>query len=133
MELDFTNSLVPIYYSKLWDTNYVARFYDICEHFLGSIYFSIFKKEAHAFSAEGRNFIATMGDWYVGESFCYIRILGSNTVHMLPRIVSDRFVLEEAAFHTVMNGVYKKLVVPKKNDWPKFPLNLGLLAIPTST
>ena len=89
---------VPIYYSELWDTNYAARFYDICEHFLSSIYFSIFKKEAPAFSAEARNFFATMGDWYVGECFLYIGIWGGNTVHMLPRIFPDRLVLEEVAF-----------------------------------
>ena len=53
---------VPIYYSELWDMNYVSRFYDICEHFLGSIYFSIFKKEAPAFSVKVRAFIAAMGD-----------------------------------------------------------------------
>ena len=34
---------MPIYYSELWDTNYAPRFYDICQHFLGTIYFLIFK------------------------------------------------------------------------------------------
>ena len=76
---------VPIYYSTLWDTNYAAMFYDICEHFFGGIYFSIFKQEALAFPAEARTFISIMGDWYVGESFLYIRIWGSNTVPMLPK------------------------------------------------
>ena len=124
---------MPIYYSELWDTNYAAKFYDICEHFLSSIYFSIFKKEAPAFSAEATILIATMGDWYVGESFSYIRILGGNTIHMLPKIVPDKLVLEEVSFWTVIDGVYKKLVAPKRKGWPKFPLNLGSLVIPTST
>ena len=52
---------------------------------------------------------------------------------MLPRIVPDRLVLEEVAFHTVTDGVYKKLVGPKKMGWPKFRLNLGSLIIPNST
>ena len=73
-----------------------------------------------------------MGDWYVGENFSYIRIWGSNTVHMLPRIVLDRLVLEEVVFQIVNNGVYRKLIGPKKKSWPKFPLNLGSLVIPTS-
>ena len=112
--------LVPIYYSKLWDTNYAARLYDICEHFLTSIYFSIFEMEAPAFSTEARNFIATMGDWYVGELFSYIKIWDGNTIHMLTRIVHNRLVLEEVAFHTVTNGVYKKLVALKEKAGPNY-------------
>ena len=94
----FSAPPVPIYYSKLWDTNYAPKFYDICEHFLSNIYFSIFKKEAPVFLAEATVLIATMGDWYVGESFSYIRIWGSKTIHLLPKIVPDRLVLEEVAF-----------------------------------
>ena len=74
-----------------------------------------------------------MGDWYVGESFLYIIISGGNIVHMLPKIVPDRLVIEEVSFQTITNGVYKKLVGPKRKGYPKFPLNLGLLAIQTST
>ena len=81
--------------------NYPSRFYDICEHFLGNIYFSIFKKEALTFSAEARTFISTMGGWYVGESFSYIIIWGRNIVHMFPNIVPDRLVIEEVSFHTI--------------------------------
>ena len=73
-------------------------FYDICEHFLGSIYFTIFKEEYPAFSKEARTFIATMGDWYVGESFSYIRIWGSNNVYLLPKIDSNMLVIEEVSF-----------------------------------
>ena len=95
--------------------------------------FSIFKKEDPAFSANATTLIATMGDWYVGESFSYIRIWGSNTIHMLPKIVPNRLVLEEVAFQTVNDGVYMRLIGPKKKAWPKFPLNLGSLVIPTLT
>ena len=90
-----------IYHSELWDRNYVARFYDICESFLDWVYFLIFNKEAPAFSPKEKSLIATMGDWYVGESFTYIRIYGSNVVHMLPKVVPDRMVLEEISFQTV--------------------------------
>ena len=34
---------------------------------------------------------------------------------------------------TVTDSVYKKLVPPKRKGWPKFPLNLGSLDVPTST
>ena len=116
MEVEFFGSLGVHYYSELWDTNYAPRFYDICQHFLSTIYFSIFKKEALAFSPEATALISTMGDWYVGEYFSYIRIWGSKTVHMLPRIVPDRLVLEEVAFQTVNHGVYRKLIGPKKKS-----------------
>ena len=109
---------VHIYHAKLWDTNYVARFYEICEKFLGRIYFLIFKMEAPTFFPEARTLIATMGDWYVGESFAYIIVWGSCSAHMLPKVVHDRLVIEEISFHIV---------------WPKFPHNLGPLSIPTST
>ena len=101
----FSAPPVPIYYSELWDTNYAPRFYDICQHFLGTIYFSIFNKEAPPFSPEATGLIGTMGDWYVGEYFLYIIIWGSNTIHMLPKIVPNRLVLEEVAFQTVNDGV----------------------------
>ena len=92
---------VHIYHSKLWDTNYVTRFYDICESFLNRVYFLIFNKEALAFSPEAKSLIANMGDWYVGESFTYIRVFGSNAAHMLPKVVPDRLVLEDISFQTV--------------------------------
>ena len=111
---------VPIYYSALWDTNYAAMFYDICEHFTGSIYFMIFKRESLAFSKESRAFIFTMGDQYVGELFSHIRIWGGNTIHMLPKIVPNRLVIEEVTFHTVTDGVYKKLVAPKRKGCLSF-------------
>ena len=52
---------------------------------------------------------------------------------MLPKIVPDKLVLEEVSFWTVIDGVYKKLVAPKRKCWPKFPLNLGSLVIQNST
>ena len=63
----------------------------------------------------------------------HFHIFKSNTVHMLPKIVLERLFNEEVSFHTVTDGVYKKLVGPKKKGWPKFPLNLRPLVVPTST
>ena len=83
---------VHIYHSELWDTNYVTRFYDIYESFLGRVYFLIFNKETPTFSPEAKTLIDTMGYWYVSESFAYIRIFGSNAAHMLPKVVPDRLV-----------------------------------------
>ena len=85
---------IHIYHAELWNTNYVTKFYDICENFLGWVYFLIFKKEAPAFSPKSKNIIATMGDWYVSESFSYIRVFGISTSHMIPKVVTNRLVLE---------------------------------------
>ena len=98
---------------------------------MGSSYFKIFKVEAPAFSAEATTLIATMGDWYVGESFSYIRVWGGNIVHMLPKIVHDRLFLEELSFQNVTDCVYRKLVACKRKSWPKFPLYLGSLVYST--
>ena len=96
----------------------MARFYDICESFLGRVYFLIFNKEAPAFSPKEKALIGTMGDWYVGEYFTYIRVYGRNTAHMFPNVVPDRLVLEELSLQIVTEGIYKKCVVPKRNIWP---------------
>ena len=82
-----------IYHSKLWDTNYVIRFYDICESFLGWVYFLIFNKEDPAFSPEAKALIATMGYWYVRESFTYIMVFGISVAHMFSKVMPDRLVL----------------------------------------
>ena len=74
-----------------------------------------------------------MGDWYVRESFSYIIIWGRNNVNIFPKIVPNMLVIEEVSFQTVTNGVYKKIVGPKTKSWPKFPLDIGQLVIPTST
>ena len=63
----------------------------------------------------------------------YIRIFSSNATHMLPKVVPDRLVLEEISFQMVTEGNYKKCTAPKRKVWPKFPLTLGSLSIPTST
>ena len=47
-------------------------------------------------------------------SHFHILELGRNIVHMLPKIVPDRLVLEEVSFQNVTDGVYKKLVSPKR-------------------
>ena len=93
----------------------------------------IFKGDAPTFSERARALISLMGDWYVGEYFSYIWIWGSNTVHLLARIVPDRMVVQEIAFQTVIDGVFPKLAAAKRKCWPKFPLNLGFFTLQNST
>ena len=77
--------------------------------------------------------IALHADWYVGEYFSYIIIWGSKIVHMLLRIVLDHMVLQEMAYHIVIDGVFPKLARHKTKAWPKFPLSLDSLVLHTST
>ena len=105
---------VHIYHVDLWDTSYVIRFYDTCENFLGRVYFLIFKKEDLSFSLEAKTLIATMGDWYVGETFAYIRFFNRSVAHMLPKVVPERLVLKEISFQIVIEGIYMKCVAPKR-------------------
>ena len=105
MELGITSFPYPYLSFQYLGCNYVARFYDICESFLGWVYFLIFHKEAHAFSLEEKDLIATMGDWYISESLTYIRVYCRNTAHMLPKVMPDRLVLEEISFQTVKEGI----------------------------
>ena len=69
----------------------------------------------------------------MGESFTYIMVYGSNIAHMLPKVILDRLVLEEISFQTITEGIYKKCAAPKRKVWPRFPITLGSLSIPSST
>ena len=93
-----TSPPVHIYCSDMWEDNFAPRVYEIYDLFLGSVYPKIFKENAPAFSERAKALIRLHGDLYVGEYFSYIRIWGSNTVHLLPRIVPDRMLLQEIAY-----------------------------------
>ena len=124
--------LVHIYYSDMWEDKFVPWVYEICDLFLGSIYHKIFKADALTFSKRARALIALHQDLYVGEYFSYIRIWGSNIVHLLPIIVPDCMVLQEIAFQTVIDGAFPKLEKHKRKGWPKFPLTLDSLVMHNS-
>ena len=88
-----TSPLVHIYCSNMWEDNFIPWIYEICDHFIGSMYKMIFKGDSPTFSKGAKALIYFLRDWYVGEYFSYIHVLGSNTIHLLPRIVSDMMVL----------------------------------------
>ena len=46
-------------------------------------------------------------------------------MHLLPRIVPDRMVLQEFSYETVIDGAFPNFTKHKKKGWPKFPVNLG--------
>ena len=89
----------------MWDKIFIPQFYELCDLFLRSMYYNIFKADAPAFSESAREMISGFGDSYAGQFFSYIRIWGSNIVHLLPRIVLDRMVLQEFTYQIVTDGV----------------------------
>ena len=77
------------------------------------------------FSLEAKSLIATMWDWYMGDSFTYIKVYGSNIAHMLPTVILDRLIIEELSFQIVREGIYKKCAEPKRKVWPMFPIKFS--------
>ena len=54
-------------------------------------------------------------------------------MHLLPRIVPDKMVLEEVAYQTMIEGIHQLCYSLKRKAWPKFSINIGHLSITTST
>ena len=84
-----TSPPVHIYCSDTREDNFLPKVYEICDLSSGLMYHQIFKADALAFSKRAKALISLHGDWYMGEYFSYIRIWGSNTVHLLPRIAPE--------------------------------------------
>ena len=80
------------------------------------MYQEIFKVDAPAFWERAISLITINGDWYVGEYFSYVRIWGSNVVHLLPGIVPDQMVLQEITYQTIVNGVFPNLASSKRKS-----------------
>ena len=64
--------LVHIYCSALREDNFVPLFYDICYHFMGSIYQNIFKEYAPTFSSEPKHWFLL---WEIGMLVTIFHIL----------------------------------------------------------
>ena len=67
----------------------------------------LYKKDAPRVFENAKSLVSTMGCWYVGEYFTYIRIWGNKSVNLLPRIVPDKMVLEEVAYQIVIEGIHQ--------------------------
>jgi hypothetical protein len=50
--------------------------------------------------------IRRIGDWYLMDHGTYMRIYGAvKPPHLLCRFISNKLVLQEVAYHTIMHGV----------------------------
>ena len=82
---------------------------------------------------QAMSLVSTMGDRYIGEYFTYIKTWGNRFVHLLPRIVHDKMVLEEVPYQIVIEGIHQLCYSLKRKAQPKFPIGVGNLSINTST
>jgi hypothetical protein len=65
-------------------------------------------------------------DWYIEESFSYIKIYGCfASPHALPKFLPDRMICKEVAYQIVSTGVPKELKATRKRVWPTYPMQVG--------
>ena len=60
---------------------------------MSSLYLVIFNKLAPRIIDEAIDTIKIIEDWYICELFTFIRVLGNNSLHPLPKFVLGRLVL----------------------------------------
>jgi hypothetical protein len=69
-------------------------------------------------------------DWYIEESFSYIRVFGCYiSPHALPIFLPNRLVCREVAHQTVSGGITKELKATHKRVWPTFPIQVGVFSL----
>jgi hypothetical protein len=74
--------------------------------------------------------LGAIADWYIEESFSYIRVFGCFTSpHALPRFLPDKLVCREVAYQTVSTGITKELKATQKRVWPTFPIQVGIFSL----
>lgn len=68
-------------------------------------------------------------DWYASPSGTFIKMFsGENPMHVLPRFVTDKLVMQEVMYH-ISTGLLARLHRRKKAPWPALPLRIGLYEI----
>ena len=56
------SSPAHIYCTNMWDDNFIPHIYELCDLFLRSMYYNIFKADAPTFSKSARELISMFGD-----------------------------------------------------------------------
>ena len=73
----------------------MPNIYDICVNFFSTIYLFIFKVNELKRLEEAIQLKYTMGDWYYGQFFTYLKIWGHNSLHFLLIFIPNKVALEE--------------------------------------
>jgi hypothetical protein len=117
---------VHVYFSVLWKNEYKKSYTAIYDGFLARVYSLIFKKNYLRFSYAARKVISRIGHWYLEERSTYLRIFGATGApHLLPAHVSNRLVLGEICYHTILQGFNASLVKDKKRAFIPYGLYVG--------
>jgi hypothetical protein len=69
-------------------------------------------------------------DWYIKESFSYIRVFGCYvSPHALPKFLLDRIVCREVAYQKVSTGITKELKAAHKRVWLAYPIHVDIFSL----
>jgi len=90
---------------------------------LAPLYNFIFDSHTPCMVDKDLSIVQKIRDWYLMEHGTYIRIYGAiKYLHLSPRFVPNRMVLQEIAFQTMIHGIGETLYHDKKAIWPPLPL-----------
>jgi hypothetical protein len=107
--------LVHVYFSILWENRCKILYVVIYDGLVSRIYFIIFIKECPRLSATSKKMIAKVGHWYFEKTSTYIRVFGATgTPNLVPFHVSDRLILGEVCYQTILQGYNSSLVKDNK-------------------
>jgi hypothetical protein len=121
---------IHIYHSKLWEENEKDCFYEICHNVVIPIHEAIYGHPPPRISEQIMGNLGAIADWYIEESFSYIRVFGCfASPHALPRFLPDRLVCREVSYQTVSAGITKELKVAQKRVWPAYPIQVGIFSL----
>jgi hypothetical protein len=96
---------IHIYHSKLWEENAKEHFYEICHHVIIPLHQAFFSFLPPRITEQAMHNLDQIGDWYIEETFSYIRVYGCNAPpHALPKFMPDRLVCREIAYQTTVQA-----------------------------
>jgi hypothetical protein len=122
--------LVHIYFNILWENRYKKSYSLICDEFITDIHFILFKRECPRLSAATKNMISKVGHWYLDERDTYIRVFGATRApHFLPVHVSDRLVVGEICYQTILQGYNATLVKDNKRTFIPYGFHIGFYLV----
>jgi hypothetical protein len=127
-----TTCLEPIheYHSELWEENAKKLFYEICHFVVIPMHKMFFGCDPPRISEAVANNLKPIADWFIEESFSYIRVYGcSIPPHALPKFLPDRLVCREVAHQIVKGGIGIELKAAQKKSWPIFPVHIGKFSL----
>jgi hypothetical protein len=77
-----------------------------------------------------KKMISKVGHWYLEETTTYIRVFGATgTPHVIPIHVSDRLIVGEIHYQTILQGYNATLVKDKKREFIPHGFHVGFYMV----